>query len=90
MQLQQKTRNTYGCMNLTHYSFCRYCSHFHECAKYRKQYHRTTILNDGDKLRYNKITSYDMTGNILDLVGVVYTEEEIKDQVEYLNSRVRR
>lgn len=87
--MQQKTRDTFGCYNLTHYSFCRYCHHSGECLQYREQYHRTNVLNDNDNLPYNKIKSYDMAGNILDLVDVKYTEDEIQDQINYLNSRLR-
>ena len=90
MQLPNKTRDVIGCLNLTHYSLCRYCAHSRECVEYRTQYHRTNIMSTGDKFRYKRITSYDMTGKVMAIVGIEYTKEEIKAQVEYLNDKVNK
>lgn len=94
MELLGRYADVLGCYNLTHYSFCRYCSYPHKCEQFRKKYFRNCLVRTSDiwgknrhygpHVLYNNSISYDLTGKVI--MPLIHNGkiEDFMDDVEVL------
>jgi hypothetical protein len=91
MQLPINTRNTIGCLNLTHYSFCRYCAYDGDkeyCDKFRIKYYRNKELLSSTSL-YRRLISYEFSSNVLESLTTDYSDDKaIKNLMTFLKFKV--
>lgn len=74
MRLLAKHSDVLGCYNLTHYSFCRYCSYTTSCNQFRLLYYRTCLCREsnlhsdnyyGIHAPYSKMITNDFNGRVI-------------------------